>query len=243
MDIQEDSFLLNLPTEIIDLVLSFLPPRALDALACTCWFLNSRACSDLLWQPLVQENAPGCRVKSASPCSNFRDLYRAHDPHWFLSKYMIWVGDQHIFGRVIITYYNPSRGSIEGYRLVAERGHQTVEVWEKDDNVLITSFRPWVHLHKDIPVLMLDARGESDVDGSERPGRISRRFDSEIPMSLSTKSTFFLTRSVEPRPNMSQWPPANIPAIQHVRNLSGENFVGHGHVSAFLNHVLIRYDA
>jgi len=241
MDIQEDSFFLNLPTELIDLTLSFLFPRDLDALACTCRFLNSRACSDLIWQPLVQENVPGCRLKSASPCSNFRDLYHAHDPHWFLSKYKIWFGDQHIFGRVIITYYNPSRGSIEGYRLVAERAPETVQVWENDETVFISSFEPHVQLHMDIPVLRLDARGESDMDGSARPGRISRRFDSETPMPLSDRnnrvamSTFLLTRPVEQRPNMSLWPPTIIPASQRVRNLSGENFVGHGHVSAFLD--------
>lgn len=240
MAVQADSHLLNIPRELVYLVLSFLSPTELNAMICTCRFLYEQARSDLIWQPLVQSNIPGYHLEAPTPFSNYHDLYQAHDPHWFLSKNKIWFGDQHLFGRVIIAYYNPSRGSIDGYRLVAERRPTTMEFWEHDPTVMISSFDPHVQLHMDRPVLRLDAMGESDIDGLEDHGKPFRRYDSETPMPLNDQanraamSTFLLTRPVDQHPSMSLWPPATIPASQRVRNLSGENFVGHGHVSAFL---------
>jgi hypothetical protein len=236
---QSGSPLLNLPTELLDLVLSCLSPRDLDAVVYSCRHLYIRGTNDRLWQPLVQENIPGCILESPSPCSSYRGLYRAHDPHWFVPKMKIWFGDQHLFGRIMITYYNPYLGTIDGYRLVAERAPIIEYTWEHDPDVIIVSFKPNVRLHTDIPLLRLEPLSPN---GNSSPiySSTSRRYDFEIPMSLSeltdtiAQSTFMLARPAEAYPNSSMWPPVTIPTSQRVVSLSDDILAGQPHVSALV---------
>ncbi|KFZ24746.1 hypothetical protein V502_00778 [Pseudogymnoascus sp. VKM F-4520 (FW-2644)] len=236
---QSGSHLLNLPAELLDFVLSCLSPKDLDAVVYSCRHLYIRGTNDRLWQPLVQENIPGCILESPSPCSSYRSLYRAHDPHWFVPKMKIWFGDQHLFGRIMITYYNPYLGTIDGYRLVAERAPTIEYPWEHDPNVIIVSFKPNVRLHTDIPLLRLEALNPNG-DSSPTSGSTSHRLDFEIPMSLSdltdtiAQSTFMLARPAETHPNSYVWPPVTIPAKQRVISLSKDILAGHRRVSALV---------
>ncbi|KAF4630679.1 hypothetical protein G7Y89_g7457 [Cudoniella acicularis] len=227
--------LTTLPTELIDYILRYLGPFELASISSTCRLLVTRAKSDLCWQRHVQENIPGVQVTSPSPCNSYRELYISHDPHWFLTKYKIWFCDYFLTGKIIISRYDPRRGCIEGYRLVAERPPPTFDPWEADDEVLIHSFTPHCRLHLEQPVLHLDAlRLESLIASSGKSTGI-QRFNAETPMRIDERnhngvfSNFLLARSVEVRPNMHLWPPPTIPAQQRVRNASQEAFVGSGH--------------
>jgi hypothetical protein len=221
--------LLELPPELIDHILSFLHPTELDAIAATCQCLKGHAAKDLLWQRHVQSNVPGCVVQSPSPCRTFRELYYSHDPHWFLPKYKVWFSDFFLTGKLVIARYDPRRGCIEAYRLVAERKAPEFEPWEFDDEVIIHSFEPKVQLHMDQPILQLDALPPTC------PGAIEDRFGLERPMPITNisrrgqYSNFLFARRVEERPYMELWPPLAIPARHRVRNVSQENFKGSSH--------------
>lgn len=135
----------------------------------------------------------------------------------------------------MIARYNPRRGCIEGYRLVAERAPPTFDPWEIDDVVLIHSFNPKCRLHLDQPVLRLDALSLESKISSTGWSKPEHRFNAETPMRISERnangvfSNFLLTRPVEVKPNMQVWPPPTIPARHRVRNASQESFVGSGH--------------
>jgi hypothetical protein len=159
----------------------------------------------------------------------------AHDPHWFIPKYKVWFCDYSLTGKIIITRYDPRRGCIEGYRLVAERLPPTFDPWEADDSVLIHSFGPRCRLHLDQPVLQLDALSLESLMVSSAQTKPENRYCAEIPMRINERndhsmfSNFLLTKPVEPRQNMQLWPPPTIPARERVRNVSQEAFVGTGH--------------
>jgi len=224
-----------MPSELLDLILSFLDPVDLACASSTCRYLSTRATSDLPWQRHVQKNIPGVTLTSPYPYTSYRELYIAHDPHWFLPKYKIWFSDYYLTGKIILTRFDPRRGCIEGYRLVAERLPPVFMPWEEVAGVSIHSFEPNCRLHMDQPVLQLDALSPGSVSTASSRTKASPRFSTETPMRLSDThrhgvfSNFLLTRSVEERPNMQLWPPGTIPSQHRVRNASREAFVGTGH--------------
>lgn len=231
----QDSHFLHLPAELIDHVLTSLHPRDLDHVALTCHALRVHAHNELNWQVHVQSNVPGLQVKKPSPCASFRELYHAHDPHWFLTRHKIWFSDKVNTGKLVIARYDPRRGCIEAYRLLAERAPPDFEPWEHDDEVIIHSFNPRVRLHLDQPVVHLTVDSPSSL-GYTRSDWTSRNcFKGEVPMRINSIhhhnlfSNFLLTRSVEQRPGMQLWPPDTVPATERVRNASQEAFVGSGH--------------
>ena len=181
---------MTLPTELIDHILTFLGPIDLVSLSSTCRLLSAHAGSDLSWQRHVQDNVPGVRLTSPSPCSTYRELYIAHDPHWFLSKYKVWFCDNFLTGKIIIARYDPRRGCIEGYRLVAERPTPTFDPWEADDEVLIHSFNPRCRLHLDQPVLQLDALPLESLATSSSNARLAHRYAEPSMHFLSSPAKF-----------------------------------------------------
>ncbi|TVY37485.1 hypothetical protein LOCC1_G006195 [Lachnellula occidentalis] len=225
------SSLVALPSELIDHILDFLGPTELAIISSTCHNLYVHAKSDINWYRHVQENIPGVQITSPSPCKSYRELYVSHDPYWFLSKYKIWFCDYFLTGKIIIARYDPRRGCLEGYRLVAERPAPAFEPWEVDDEVLIHSFSPKCRLHLDQPVVHLDAWSpESRVSSNSRS---VHRFNVETTMQSNERngvfSNFLLARTVQEYPNMQLWPPPHIPARQRVRTASQEAFFGSGH--------------
>ncbi|KAK4172079.1 hypothetical protein QBC36DRAFT_338690 [Triangularia setosa] len=256
-----------LPPELVYNILSYLSPIDLAAVSATSRTLYTRATADHLWQALIQENVPGVQVKTPSPCQSFKALYQTHDPRWFLPKYKIWFSDGDLTGRLIIARYDPRRGCIEGYQLVAASRSRTSQPWAADPNIMIHSFDPVVQLHLDKPVIQLDAFDPAEAHhfgpGSQSYGgittiKLSRdrsrgfspdedagpsrspsppknsapkapRLSCEIPMqngSGSMYSTFILSRLLtepeiqsrtsEPFPYGSVWPPPTVPSDQRV---------------------------
>ncbi|KAK4187497.1 hypothetical protein QBC35DRAFT_498686 [Podospora australis] len=162
-DAVESPFIL-LPAELVYAILSYLSPTDLSAVSATCRTLYNHATSDHLWQALVQDNVPGVRVKSPYPHDNFRDLYQAHDPHWFLTKHRIWFSDSNFTGRLVVVRYDQRRGCIEGYQLVAVSTKRSTQTWEADEQVTIHSFEPHVQLHLDKPIIDLPATDPEEYD-------------------------------------------------------------------------------
>lgn len=156
---EETFHFLSLPSELIDAILSYLSPSDLVSVARTNRQLLTHAFSDHLWHVLVQSNVPGVPVGTPYPCATFRELYQAHDPRWFLPRYKLWFCDWDLIGKVAIVRYDPRRGCIEGYQLLATRDEEpTYMAWPLDDDVIIHTFEPRVYLHLDKPMLQFHAR-------------------------------------------------------------------------------------
>lgn len=207
--------------------MSHLPALSLLVLERTSRLLRSHSQNDLLWAKFVQEDVPNCR-RWLSPltCDSWKELYISHYPYWFLPRHKIWFSDRSytgstMTGQVIIARYDPRRGCIEAYRLVAEHGDHHFEPWEWDSEVIIHTFNPKVSLWLDDPVIKLDLgwhRGQNDPQreilmrtGGAMSIRSSIALCQAIPMSLQD-------------PSMALWPPAIIPATQRVRNQSQSMF-------------------
>jgi hypothetical protein len=199
-----------------------LAPYDLVAVSQTCRALLQYARTDMCWQRHVQNNVPGVKLESPSPCKSYRELYITHHPRWFLPKYKIWFSDFFLLGKVIICRYNPRSGSIEGYRLLAEKDTTTFDPWETDDRVLIHSFTPRPRLHKDKPILEFDA---IEQESSARARGKAKGFLSEIPMRIAEERQpqmfsnfmFARTRPEEDIRNGQCWPPTTIPARHRVQ--------------------------
>ncbi|KXX81056.1 Protein EXECUTER 2, chloroplastic [Madurella mycetomatis] len=236
--------LASLPAELISSILSYLSPYDLVRVSKTCRDIREHALADHLWQALVQDHVPGVRVTSPYPCHTFRDLFREHDPHWFLPKYKIWFSDTDLPGRLIIVRYDQRRGCIEGYQLLANKKSRSFHIWEAYPAITIHSFDPLVKLHLDNPVLKLtpglpsepyEGRYVGDIKtiklrGGSNDSRDRSRFLGEIPMQLGSvenmRNNFMYARTLEPAeikrylssefPYGHIWPPPAVPSQHRV---------------------------
>lgn len=162
----------DLPSELIDHILSYLEPVDLISVSLVNRLLNAHAIADHLWQSIVQSNVPGVKLTTPYPCASFRELYIAHDPRWFLTKYKVWFCDRDLTGKLVIARYDQRRGVIEGYQLLANREIEESNNHSQslsDQDVVIHEFKPEVKLHLDKPVLQLRA------DSLENAIRTARR--------------------------------------------------------------------
>ncbi|KKY29287.1 putative f-box domain protein [Diaporthe ampelina] len=152
--------LADLPSELIHHILSYLSPSDLVSISLTSHVLRAHSLADHLWQNLVQSNVPGIKLTNPSPCTSFRELYIAHDPRWFLTKYKVWFCDRDLTGKLVVIRYDERRGVIEGYQLLANRpiaststSHQSLS----EQELVIHEFEPELKLHLDKPVLQIRA--------------------------------------------------------------------------------------
>lgn len=128
---------------------------------------------------------PGVKLTTPYPCASFRELYIAHDPRWFLTKYKIWFCDRDLTGKLVIVRYDQRRGVIEGYQLLANRDLEESSNLSQslsDQEVVIHEFEPELKLHLDKPVLQLRA------DSLENAIRATAR-KSSTPSIKSVAST------------------------------------------------------
>lgn len=223
--------LLQLPPEIIDQILKHLQCPSLVSLSRTSKLLRLHAENDLLWASLLRAQLPRADFpESPFPSESYRALYTSHHPYWYLAKYKIWFSDDAHTGKIILVKFDPRRGCIEGYRLIADRREPDFIAWPYNPDVIIHTFDPRPTLWIDDPVLKLD---RDPVIARNRQGW----WDGEIQMSTAAAShnifsTFFLTRAIPERlvdKSMELWPPMTIPRMPRVRNSSNDNFQGWGH--------------
>ncbi|TKX18415.1 hypothetical protein C1H76_9204 [Elsinoe australis] len=247
----QDSLLLALPTELMLQCISYLAPLDLISASRTCRALQKSASTDTLWQTHVNASLPS-PITSPAPLSSFKELYVAHHAYWFLPRHQLWISDSEPCGQLVVARFNPSKGSIEAYAVVAERGEHTVSQWSENHQVMIHSFDPLVKLHFDRPVLKLTAGGRrvsisqssprgpldsffSSEPSPKEPPRLSQEILMDCAHSNSpagVRTSFVLSRDL-PGQYINQgsavWPPLNIPAPSRTRNLSGSDFSSLGH--------------
>ncbi|CAH0023942.1 unnamed protein product [Clonostachys rhizophaga] len=220
------SLLLSAPAEILDLILGHLSPYDLVSVAATCRQMRGHALSDILWYPFVRENAPGARLQSPSPFKSYHQLFAEYDPLWFLPKHKIWFSDSGLPGKLILVRYDPRRGCIEGYDLLAVRIEDMAQQWDANPSVVIQPFKCRVYLHLDKPVLQFRI---GDRKYSRRLKR--NKFSEEISVLLDERfqhmySNLILTKPLDEEtvnqkraadyPYGHIWPPPTIPASTHV---------------------------
>lgn len=181
----------DLPSELIDHILAYLSPLDLASASLVNHTLRAHAVADHLWQNLVQSNVPGQKITSPAPCASFRELYIAHDPHWFLTKYKLWFSDKDLTGKLVLARYDQSRGVIEGYQLLANStktsSTSNTSPSLMDTDVEIHEFEPEIKLHLDKPVLQIRA------DSLENTIRATTKKE-PIPAPASSSSTKGLSR-------------------------------------------------
>ncbi|KAK3292895.1 uncharacterized protein B0H64DRAFT_202910 [Chaetomium fimeti] len=153
--------LATLPAEILASILSYLAPDDLGRISGTCRVLYLHSTDDRLWRRHVQENVPGQDITSSHPYTNFRELYSAHDPHWFVPKYKFWFSDTGLPGRIIITRYNQREGTIEGYQLLCQNVNTSFHTWHAPGPSIVSGFSPSLHLHHQLPAFRLSGRPHS----------------------------------------------------------------------------------
>lgn len=247
-DTQHLSPLLALPAELVYHILSYLSPLDLARVACTCRRLQTQSYDDRIWQVLISENLPE-PVTEATPLKNFRDLYITHHPHWFLPRHRIWFADTEPNGKLLVARYDQRRGCIEAYAVTAVRGALGIELWEKDEDVVIHSFNPRVSLDLNQPVLKLDVGDLRTHDQANTypsdsahapPSRYSKETLMETFAEAGLYGSFMLTRSLPPDaigPTTAVWPPLRLPALARVRNDSMDGYSSVGHRPSTLDEV------
>ena len=224
----EDELRLDaLPAEIINQILSFLPPVSLAHLSCTSRLIRTHAHNELLWSDFVHENLPnGERLESPTPAKSWRHLYIAHHPYWFLVRHKVWFADVPNTGKIILARYNKRRGRIEAHQLLAEHGAHTYEAWVHNPEVIVHTFNPRIRLWTNDPVVMLDLNEET-------PGpRLRKELMMPTGLAHGICSVISLCQPI-PKPlqcdSMQLWPPAIIPFEQRVRNQSNSGFRSEAH--------------
>lgn len=182
----------DLPSELIDHILAYLSPLDLASAALVNHTLRAHAVADHLWQNIVQSNVPGQKLTTPAPCASFRELYIAHDPHWFLTRYKIWFSDKDLTGKLVIARYDASRGVIEGYQLLANstKTSSTTNTSPSlmDTDVEIHEFEPEIKLHLDKPVLQIRADSlENTIRATTKKAPIPR--PAPVPVSAASPSS------------------------------------------------------
>jgi hypothetical protein len=237
--------LLDLPPELIHSILSYLSVPELLKASMVCRSLHNAAKDEHLWQAFVQANVPSGKVAKPFPCASFKDLYQAHDPHWFLPRYKIWFGDWDMIGKVVIVRYDPRRGCIEGYQLVATRSREVYSNWGDYGEIVIHEFAPKTKLFMDKPVLQLNpispdslATAGTSLPAGIGSARVARFFDSRsmtlAPGTSSGLTELSLAKKL-PRAevyehqgqglgHLDMWPPHMIPSEQHVARIPDAMF-------------------
>lgn len=227
--------LFALPAEVVDDILSRLEPADLASASRTCRLLHDHVDKDCIWQPLVQRSLP-VHINTTGPFDSWRDLYRAHHPHWFLPERKIWFADSNPYGKLIVSRYDQRRGCIEAYALVAERSGQEFNMlnWSSGPSLQYHPFQPKVQLDLNQPILCLSK------DDSQAAAKHGCNVQSEIMMHMNTctsdrlTSTFMFTRSLPDHlvgSNTSIWPPLPLPSPQgqRTRNASESGYRSTGH--------------
>jgi hypothetical protein len=228
---EQDLPLLNLPPEILLQIYNYFDCPALVSLGRTCRKLRSLSLNDQLWANLLRPHLPADDFPpNPYPSSSYRDLYITHHPYWFVAKNRIWFSDDQHVGRIIVSKFDPRRGCIEAYRLLAMRRPSPPMLWPHQPAVVIHSFNPKVELWLDDPILKLP----HDVGPfNSKQGW----WEGEIRMDVGrpghgTSASFFLARNLPMsalHPGMSVWPPMTIPDMPRVRAASSNHFRGKEH--------------
>lgn len=237
--------LFRLPPEILQHVLSYLEAEDLIVLRSVSRDFKLYADLEQWWSGLIRSNvAPHDFPETPTPAPTYRELFLSHYPRWHLPKHKVWFSDDAYNGKLIIVKFDPLRGSIEGYRLVAEKPPAIPQIWPYRPSVIIHHFEPHVYASTEDPVLSIplclphEAASHSrsrtlpnDDDVTRFPeirmrvGRPEQRINASLMVSVDLPSETADTRSV------SVWPPRTIPGMPRTRSshTSRDMFSSKGH--------------
>ncbi|KAI4906430.1 hypothetical protein J4E90_010504 [Alternaria incomplexa] len=214
--------LLNLPSELLHHVLSYLTLSDLLTVSMASKVLRTHTFQDTLWQAFVEAEVPNVTKPARL---TWRELYQEHHPYWFIARRKIWFADTAHTGKLLIARYDHRLNAIEAYALVAERRSPVALSWDQHPEAIIHTFSPNVRLDLNAPIVRLN-RDAYD----EAVGNIGYRLQKEIRMSLyrdrqqqaaSLFSQLMLTR---PWPQAITtdatpvWPPLTLPSADRTRN-------------------------
>lgn len=235
--------LLDLPPEILHQILAYLDSQHLFSLMRTCRTLRFAAQEDALWSTLLQRQIPDGDFLPTNPypAPSCRDLYLSHYPYWFLPRNRIWISDEPHVGKLMLCKFDPRRGCIEGYRLLAARGPAADPIhWSYKPSVVIHRFSPRVYLWLDDPVLSLPYEIAPSTLMRQHEGWQGERSMTIGSGGHSTSAAFFLSKDIPPSaqfPGMSVWPPRTIPNMPRVRTESLDKFQSKGHRPSRYNEI------
>ncbi|KAK5732943.1 hypothetical protein LTR17_010076 [Elasticomyces elasticus] len=242
------SAIVQLPAELVLDIFAYLEPLDLAAVAQTCKTLSTHSYDGKLWQPLINHNLPE-PIATPAPLKNFRELYIAHHPYWFLAKRRLWFSDGDHQGKLVAARYEPTTGCIAAYTVAAQRGRHTLQFWEKDREVIIHSFSPKIMLDFGKPVLKLGLDSvrtddQPNQEPSDRAYAPASNYSKEILMETATEaglySSFMLCRSLPENAiheGAAIWPPLRLPTPTRVRNDTTNGYQSSGHRPTRLDEV------
>ncbi|KAG9189912.1 hypothetical protein G6011_06780 [Alternaria panax] len=214
--------LLNLPSELLHDVLSYLDLSDLLTASMVSKALREHTHQDMLWQRFMEAQVPTITKPSTL---SWRELFQQHHPYWFIARRKIWFSDTAHTGKLLIARYDYRLNAIEAYALVAERRVPSVLSWEQHPEAIIHTFDPKVRLDLNAPIIRLNKDAYEEAIGP-----IGYRLQKEIRMGLyrdrqqqaaSLFSQLMLTR---PWPTAITgdatpvWPPLTLPSETRTRN-------------------------
>ncbi|CAG5179532.1 uncharacterized protein ALTATR162_LOCUS9333 [Alternaria atra] len=216
--------LLNLPSELLHHVLSYLSLSDLLTVGTVSKVLREHTLQDTLWQSFVEAEIPQPNVTKPAHLT-WRELFQEHHPYWFIARRKIWFSDTAHTGKILIARYDHRLNAIEAYALVAERRVPSALSWEQHPEAIIHTFSPKVRLDLNAPIVRLNRDAYEEAIGP-----IGYRLQKEIRMGLyrdraqqaaSLFSQLMLTR---PWPKAITtdttpiWPPLTLPSPDRTRN-------------------------
>lgn len=233
----------RLPPEVVQHVLSFVEAEDLIVLRAVCPSFKAYADLEQWWSGLIRANVALHDIPHVpAPAPTYRELYLSHYPRWHLTRHKIWFSDDNYNGRLILIKFDPLRGSIEGYRLVAEKPPAIPQIWPYRPNVIIHHFEPRVYASTEDPVISIPlclpheaashsrSRTLPNDDDARFPeirmrvGRPEQRINASLMLSVDLPAETAETRSV------SVWPPRTIPGMPRTRSSqTSRDFSSKGH--------------
>jgi hypothetical protein len=216
--------LLNLPSELLHHVLSYLSLSDLLTVSLVSKLLREHTLQDTLWQTFVEAEVPRPSVTKPAHLT-WRELFREHHPYWFIARRKIWFADTPHTGKLLIARYDHRLDAIEAYALVAERRVPEALSWDQHPEAIIHTFSPKVRLDLNAPVVRLNREAYEDTIGN-----IGYRLQKEVRMGLyhdrtqQTASLFSQLMLTRPWPKAITtdatpiWPPLTLPSPDRTRN-------------------------
>ncbi|RAK97845.1 F-box protein [Aspergillus ibericus CBS 121593] len=203
---------LELPPELVQLILSYLSAPDLARLSAACCTLAEHATNELLWMNIVNSHLPE-PIHDPGVFDSFRTLYIAHHPCWFVPRNKVWFSDIEHTGNLILARYDHRRGVIEAYRVIAERRSHQFQLWDLNPDVIVQSFNPKVRLWLDDPVLLLKNRHGARPQYLRGETRMAMPVESQNIFNAFSLCSTSLPADLKAN---QEWPPSNIPSKHRV---------------------------
>ncbi|BFZ55406.1 hypothetical protein PYCC9005_002447 [Savitreella phatthalungensis] len=218
--------LLDLPAEVIQCLLAYLPGSSFQALACSCRRFNQFLRDDWLWQSAILQAESSFSVSlfskatwdSPAPYSSWRELffkvYRKHG--WLIGT---WHGNNEWTGQLLEVVYNPATGFIECYALQPYAYFSFPVRFSRDRSVIWRDFEPILQAREDVVFRMGQGSDRLRQSGDCVLGRVVG-FDSErieaCTRELESQGTLFTGDDDEDRDLLPTWPTQHMPSPERI---------------------------